>query len=351
MISLSSAQQTLEATPDGNTSPTQYQKRLDEALNQQDPWVLSYWLSELPSIHYCSEAHLPFLVSHLQANALPIVHFVQPMWHLDPDYAFVLADWLKSVRPNDRLIFLLNDNTAIPEFHRQGMEAHFIHQNAFLDETQWRPATSPLPPRFDAIYNARMVPFKRHNLAKAIGRLALICPQVGEGADLWSEQMKTELPDAFRFGNEGPNLSLGEVREVIWQSQVGLCLSGEEGGMYVAGEYGLCGLPIVSTPSRGGRDAFVQIPGNFIVPPDAECIARAVNELKANPPDPTMVRMATLRVINEHRQKFISLGQSVYNSYGCGRDFGRDFYLRLINKMGGFKSWSSAKSTWYSLGA
>ena len=39
-------------------------------------------------------------------------------------------------------------------------------------------------------------------------------------------------------------------------SQVGLCLSKSEGAMFASIEYLLCGLPIVSTKSVGGRDIF-----------------------------------------------------------------------------------------------
>ena len=39
-------------------------------------------------------------------------------------------------------------------------------------------------------------------------------------------------------------------------SKVGLCLSKAEGAMYSSMEYLLCGLPIVSTKSIGGRDEF-----------------------------------------------------------------------------------------------
>jgi hypothetical protein len=321
-------------------TPSPHAARLAGDLAMEDPWVLSYWLSEQPPVHYCSEAHLPFLVSRLPAGTPPVCHLVQPMWHLDPAYALELRNWLTATRSDDRLIFLLNDEAGVPACRALGLEAWFIHQNAFLDETVWRTPERIIPADYDAVYNARMVPFKRHQLATSIPRLALICPAFDADAKAWERKMSQELPRAARFAHEGNQLSAEQVRAVLWRARVGLCLSAEEGGVYVAGEYALCGLPIVSTPSRGGRDVFVNLPGNMVVPPDPACIAAAVGEIMAQPQDPTLVRLAALRVICSHRQRFIALGQSIYESAGCGRDFSRDFYLRFTNKWGGFRQWS-----------
>ena len=52
------------------------------------------------------------------------------------------------------------------------------------------------------------------------------------------------------------DLNTEEVRRILVQSRCGLALSAQEGAMYASGEYLLAGLPVVTTRSRGGRDAF-----------------------------------------------------------------------------------------------
>ncbi|WP_164127899.1 glycosyltransferase, partial [Stenotrophomonas maltophilia] len=46
------------------------------------------------------------------------------------------------------------------------------------------------------------------------------------------------------------------VNRVYNQAAVGLCLSAVEGAMCASMEYLMAGLPVVSTPSVGGRDVY-----------------------------------------------------------------------------------------------
>jgi glycosyltransferase involved in cell wall biosynthesis len=84
-----------------------------------------------------------------------------------------------------------------------------------------------------------------------------------------------------------------------------LCLSAEEGGMKAAIQYLLCGLPVVSTVNRGGRDEFFHPDFADTVAADPKAIADAVTEFAASPPDPASVRAAAVATIDKHRGNFV----------------------------------------------
>jgi hypothetical protein len=51
---------------------------------------------------------------------------------------------------------------------------------------------------------------------------------------------------------------------------------------------------------------------------------------------PHMIRSETLMRMAEHRQRLTVLGQQIYAAHRTGRDFARDFYAVLTNKLGGW---------------
>ena len=70
------------------------------------------------------------------------------------------------------------------------------------------------------------------------------------------------------------------MNRVYNQAAVGLCLSAVEGAMYSSMEYLMAGLPIVSTPSLGGRDVYFDPDYCLIVEPEPAAIRRAVERLR-----------------------------------------------------------------------
>lgn len=163
----------------------------------------------------------------------------------------------------------------------------------YINEHIYRP--QPDPKLYDAIYMARLDAFKRHALAKNIEKLMVL----SYGGDL--HKFCPELSHAD-FNREF--LSQQEVAQKYNQSCVGLCLSAVEGAMFASCEYLLCGIPVVSTPSKGGRDEFFDHENALIVPPEPEAIAQAVQHWKTHPPDPYKVREQTLKRLNCIRQRY-----------------------------------------------
>jgi hypothetical protein len=90
----------------------------------------------------------------------------------------------------------------------------------------------------------------------------------------------------------------------------------------------------VSTASLGGRDSWFDPRFTRIVADDPQQIAAAVRDLVEQKLCPHMIRSETLIRMSEHRQRLIDLGQQIYAAHKTGRDFARDFYAVLTNKLG-----------------
>jgi hypothetical protein len=128
-------------------------------------------------------------------------------------------------------------------------------------------------------------------------------------------------------------LAPSEMCQAINRARVGLCLSQVEGGNYAATEYMLCGLPVVSTPSQGGRDYFLDPEVSRIVPPDTVHVARAVAELKRLDLPPRLVRLRALLKIKEQRQDFIRLIEALFAREGGHEPFADRFESVFTHKM------------------
>ena len=104
--------------------------------------------------------------------------------------------------------------------------------------------------------------------------------------------------------------------------------------MFVSVEYLLCGIPVVSTPSIGGRDVFFSDPYTRIVEAHPEAVAEAVQELKQRKVHPQEIRREVLCRIAEHRRRFLLLLQEIYVREGARFDIDRAWDLLFVHKLG-----------------
>ena len=293
------------------------------------------WLSIEPPVlvHSVNEDDIG---RHLPED--PIIRFATYMWHSTTEQIASCHHRARALRPAHSLHHLVNDPTICRELVARGISAHFVSANAFLDERVFviRPATER---PFDAVYNARMAPFKRHALAANIPQLSIIGGVVAEDDRIdYFRDLLEVLPNAtFAHASDARYRSSDEVAILLNQARVGLCLSACEGAMYASTEYLLCGLPVVSTVSKGGRDAWYDPRFTRIVPDNPAAVAAAVAELASLRIPPEFVRSETLCRMWEHRRRFLNLGQTIYAAHHVGREFARDFYTNFTNKMGDWR--------------
>ena len=220
---------------------------------------------------------------------------------------------------------LANDQRDIALFAKYGFHAVLVNQNAMLDENH---VMRPIPGAkiYDAVYVARLIALKRHYLASAIDNLALVAgPNAGSAP--------SEYIPVHTYRNEY-ELDPNEVCKKINQSYCGLILSENEGASFVSSEYLLCGVPVVSTPSEGGRSIWYNAYNSIIAEPNPLSIKEAVNEFISNSRDPERIRNDHIMLANEHRQRFIALLNSILEQSGIQYiDAQKYFVSHFIHKM------------------
>jgi glycosyltransferase involved in cell wall biosynthesis len=239
--------------------------------------------------------------------------------------------------PKHHFIHLCNTLPQLDIFRAVGLEAFFCPQNALVDERLFLPL-STVPKKFDAVYDARLKRYKRHSLARDIESLALIYAFDTDIDDHdCAEQIRRQLPHAHFFNHPGPDtyqaLSPEEVNVCLNSSRVGLCLSAVEGTMYASIQYLLCGLPVVSTTSKGGRDIFFDEVCARIVDPDPGAVKEGVQDMVKRAVRPGDIRARTLEKLRRHRGAFIAAVQDIYDREGVRRIFEVEWNHVFFNKL------------------
>ena len=258
------------------------------------------------------------------------------------DFFFVYCGWYhgKNFLHTDTMVFktlglnreqffyMFNSEEEMDIYTRGGFFGDLINQNAWLDENLvMRPLA--LQKKYDAIYVARRSAFKRHFLAADIESLALVAGN-NHGNDI------SDIPP-HTYLNDHP-LTPTEVAIKINESRCGLILSEIEGACFSSSEYLMCGVPVVSTKSKGGRDAWYDEYNSVIVEPNVSAVKSAVLELINNPRDPSRIaRDHSARAIN-FRRRFIEALSGIFSRFDIydinAEDFFRDNFLhKMRNSM------------------
>jgi glycosyltransferase involved in cell wall biosynthesis len=275
-------------------------------------------LSLEPPIIYVRPRPRPFGLATIAATELAArsaIVIVRVMWSLEIAYrlAYVAGAYhlYRKRHPGLRLIVAANTEKEVENLRRVGVEAIDANHNIFVDETVFKPMPD-VEPKFDAVYNANFSPFKRRHLAAEIPS----CLHIGYVADPAKRaQQLTELAKAkaqfphHHFANEAlpdriRRLYPFGVNANLALARVGLCLSAVEGAMTSSMEYLLAGLPIVSTPSRGGRDRYFLPETSLIVEPKPGAVREAVASLIARDIPRDHVREQALKIIAPQRRAF-----------------------------------------------
>jgi len=282
---------------------------LSEAL-KTDPYVGGLVVSADPVITYSkrsTDAPLGLASACPEAfRGRKALHLIGLSYTIEPRRLFAeLAAHLKALAPelpDSRFAVLANSEFEAYLLSTMGVPSMLSSQAVFIDDNIFRPQEAE--PRFDAMYNARLLPMKRHELARDVKSLGLLYDIGAAEEPPQYDHVKALLPHATFVNHEvgGGTYRQLKVEECAAQlntARVGLCLSAEEGLMQAALEYLLCGLPVVSTRSIGGRDRYFMPPFCRVVPDDAAAIADAVATLAG-----ARIRKAAVRGYIMHLLKF-----------------------------------------------
>lgn len=160
-----------------------------------------------------------------------------------------------------------------------GISTYFIHNNAFLDENIFR-INHDETVKYNAIYTAQILPYKRLELTRLIPNKCIITFYNNNTKN--DENYRKLIIEMLRmesFLNFQNQLLPYQVSQEINKAKCGLILSEVEGGNYATTEYLLCGIPVITTENKGGRDYFLDKKNSFTVKPDEQDILSVVNHI------------------------------------------------------------------------
>ncbi|HEV2171727.1 MAG TPA: hypothetical protein VGR40_12305 [Candidatus Binatus sp.] len=125
--------------------------------------------------------------------------------------------------------------------------------------------------------NAKPLAFKRHFLS------CLVNPKVFIAYNEEIAKGDTDYRDITKYDAAEIHWDIGEsdVNEINGDGLCGLALSAIEGACYASTEYLLCGLPVVSTESVGGRDAYYDSENAVMVAASPQDVMRGVSTVLA----------------------------------------------------------------------
>jgi hypothetical protein len=247
---------------------------------------------------------------HLRLADMDVIFLLRFPWELQSEAITSVACQIEKesfLFPNHKFMALCNEQWQVPRFTELGIDAVFVGSNSFVNESSFYPVINETF-EYAAVYNAALAPYKRFELASKIKTLMVITyksPVLHE--DSYETMIRNLLSSAYWANDslvDSQKLRPDELPSLYGKCGVGLCLSGVEGQMFASIEYLLCGLPVVTTYSRGGRDVFFDDRYVRTVAPDPDAVAQAVDELNRMNIDRHMIREATILKIREHRERF-----------------------------------------------
>jgi glycosyltransferase involved in cell wall biosynthesis len=242
-----------------------------------------------------------------EAKGRPCHVVVQCFWYVPEIAKAALHFKQQSARqyPHLQLTYLCPTLSDTQLLRGMGIDALHVHQNAFIDERISRPDPAA-EKKYSAVHIANVLPFKRHHLAWGVSGIAVITYDPSE--ESISHELSGYKNLVYVNRNEESDivpLARNAVRKIVCESQCGLILSEKEGANYASTEYLLCGIPIVSTPSLGGRDEFFDSRHVKIVEPKPSAVERAVVEWSQSVPPQEEIRESVLAKCREHRRRLL----------------------------------------------
>ncbi|MEX1257191.1 MAG: hypothetical protein WEG36_06205 [Gemmatimonadota bacterium] len=288
----------------------------------EDATIVHTKCLQFPHLYLTAGRHVHFLVSASWAK-----FSVSFLWHR---VVRVLEDPWDRV---DRATWLGNSPAEVRAAAGQKCRSTFVNANCFINELRLGLVLSNGEPRYDAVLCANAGRWKRHYLARDVKSLAYITySRDEEGRLLWPEE---SFQPAYMNDHY---LDEWERSEIFAQSGCGLTLSSCEGQNNATVEYLLSGLPVVSTPSIGGRDIWFTEDNAIVCDSTPEAVARAVEVWKERRSggaiDGRRIRDECLKRMAEHRARFVEALQDVFARAGLSGDASQVFQaLREEDRM------------------
>ena len=302
----------------------------------ETPVVRSVWCS---MFHH--DANFCILLVHGHRHTYPDVFRMLK----DGVYVVFSSPWLVSARYASRLWELLplcydaaaylrilaSSDAEVAVWRAAGFPNVSLVNNACrIDAFMLEPPPfTAAAPQYDVVVNSRLTKFKRHYLTYHIPGVAYIvagdklgappscaCPFDRVCPDCAHSVVSDVAARIHPTSKMFTNVDATRVRDLLDASKVGVILSDVEGACYASLEYLCRGLPVGSTRSSGGRDAFYT-PDNSVIcdaTPEAvgAAVATALANLRDGTFDPELIRATALRAVADHVAAFRAVTGAIF---------------------------------------
>lgn len=231
---------------------------------------------------------------------------------------------------------------------KRGYSCILLNHNCLLDYNLY--TISPGERKYNAVINSRPFWWKRVFLAEKVDKLAYIA-----GDDWANDETSWTGYKEWKHANYH-QVHQHKVNEILNNSCCGLILSGNtgdhqqglhEGANYSSSEYLLCGLPVITTPSQGGRDYWFDDYNSITCEPSQESVREAVNvmvgKLKSGEITREKIRSDQITKMNQARKKFIEKTQELFNIHQIKIDASQYFSDNYFHKLCNYKSFNYKK--------
>lgn len=229
-------------------------------------------------------------------------------------------------------IFLCPNDRVLNFLKKHNYNAILCNHNCFLNENIFK-INNKFNREYNAVINSRSIWIKRVYLADKVDKLLYIKGKnTVKKKCLWDgyKDMKLTLESG---------IPMKKVVSLLNKSKIGLILSGNtgeniqhgyEGACYSCGEYLLCGLPVVSTFSQGGREYWLNDYNSIICEPDSKIIKQSVDTLikKIDQGDILREKIRTdfINLSKKLRKNLFDKIQYLFNTYGVEKNAEEYFY-------------------------
>ena len=193
--------------------------------------------------------------------------FLIPWWYRDG------VDHYKLIETYTTTITILA-NTIDEDFYykRYALNSIFCNHNCWLDASIFN--IMPIKKEYDLVINANNYAWKNHYMLAEINKkyktLFITYNTSNNDLQRYNPACILNNIDAYR------------VVEELNKCKIGLALSSREGSCYASTEYLLCGLPVISTKSDGGRQVWYDEHNSIVVAPCERELYKAIESALMN---------------------------------------------------------------------
>lgn len=233
----------------------------------------------------------------------------------------------------DNCLILANTESEKEFFeNKTTCDVIFSNHNAFLNENILKIINSDQ--KYDMVINSCFAEYKNVNLAKKINNTLHIGYYKSDWEPIYPSfgsfvNFKNDIIDKNNYFR----LGLSDVVNYLNKGKVGGIFSKTEGACFASSEYLLCGLPVISVTSKGGREIWYNSDNSIICQDNDDSVKSAVdlaiNNLNNGIFDREKIREKHIEQMDIHRNRLTEYLKD-YIEDKTGQTVN---YLKLKNKI------------------